>query len=1017
MAFPVKSKICNSIKVLLIILDKDQRIEYINKYTKEILNWKTKGIIGCKFNSIWEEFGFPNLINSVGHLILKNQFLSINNRILYWQSFKDSANGNKGIILIGQDMTKIHELHLQIQTLNQNIRNEKLKQHRICRKLENIFKEVTGKKFSKQLSPSKYGELTRDYLKNIIAKIPCYIYWKDLNFRYLGCNDMALSWLGLESIKDFIGKTDYDFGWDRSLVDTYREIDKEIISTGKPRFNIEEILVNNKGEKLSVLLNKIPLFDNKNEVIGIVGISIDIAKHKNEKNFPYSKNLEEVNATKVKEEELHRTMEKMVEEVTGQIIPERLPPDQYVAQIRDYLGSIIAKMPCYVYWKDKKFRYLGCNEITSKIMGLSSIEEVINKTDYDFGWDKDLVNGYRRIDTEIIKTGKPKLNLEETLIDKEGKEFHLLVNKMPLFGYKGEVIGIVGVSVDITERKNMEKALRKAKEAAEVGNKVKTEFIANMSHDIRTPIAGMLGMVQDLLNVAEEAKSSSNSPIPNIVEIVSRDAELLMGATYELLQLCNEILEVVRLESGKKAERLESFDLRELIQHNVELLQPVAHHKKIKLFSEVNESVPQYIEGMRIYLDRILLNLISNALKFTETGFVKVSLNFPNKGVSSHQIGDTVILEITIEDSGIGIPNDKFDMLFENFSRLTPSYEGLYKGAGLGLYTVKRYVDAMNGTIKVISEVGKGTSFIVSTPFIISDHAERPEVSVRLPKRRSGRDLQVEALSQTMETFSKNKGKVFSVLVVEDNTLAAMAVKITLDSFNCIIDVAENGEEAIKKAESSIYDFILMDVGLPDMDGTEATKMIRALEDKGKSSVPIIALTGHSDEGKRREECLNAGMQEVFGKPLQRLAVESILQRFVCTKKKWHQEEVNTCVSSQPLVEVIDWDACVQMCNGNPEVTYKLLHVLEDDLELTKKKLTRAYEENDVALLCTELHRVRGGISYLKVPQLAKALKVFHETVKNETSNCELLEKTYIDVQIAIENFKKVLAKYYRKYN
>lgn len=567
-----------------------------------------------------------------------------------------------------------------------------------------------------------------------------------------------------------------------------------------------------------------------------------------------------------------------------------------------------------------------------------------------------------------------------------------------------------------SRNKQVIEEVRRRSVKAEANSKAKSEFIANMSHDLRTPITGILGMVQDMLNTADHAEASlatknslkDASVLRNMIETVQRDGYYLMGATDELLQLCNEILEVVRLESGKLEDNVESFDIHSLITHNIDLLQPVARHKKLQLLYDIDNSVPQFLSGSRIYLDRVLLNLISNALKFTEEGSVKISAKLLHSSNPSISVvtGEEIRIKILVEDTGVGIPEDKFDTIFEHFSRLTPSYEGLYKGAGLGLYTVKRYIKAMDGRIDVSSKLNKGTCFTITLPFTVSDHADTIKQSIRSTKQIK---QSVEKSEIKSEETDFKKDALASILLVEDHMLAAIAVTAVLKPFNCHIERAENGAQAVKMAEEGRYDLILMDIGLPDFSGIEATKKIRALNDVKKSQVPIVALTGHANNPEMRQEALEAGMQEVMSKPAQPLALESILQQFVFKAEAKEIDHHETAVASNDVtaeLTIIDWGACVRMFKGDPEFTRNMLSMMDEDLNNVKRVLAEAYAKRDTKALREELHRCRGGVCYLKLPELECTLEKFHEAVKEIPQDEIRLEQTYAALQQAIENFK-----------
>lgn len=544
---------------------------------------------------------------------------------------------------------------------------------------------------------------------------------------------------------------------------------------------------------------------------------------------------------------------------------------------------------------------------------------------------------------------------------------------------------------------------------AEANSRAKSEFIANMSHDIRTPITGMLGLVQDMLNKAEEIKSSDSSGkslidlqclLNDTTTTMKRNSEYLMVATDELLQLCNEILEVTRLESHGAAESEESFNIRELIQHNIDLLLPVAEHKKIVLTANINSSVPDFLLGIRLYLDRVILNIVSNALKFTKAGTVKITVDLVEVSDKEFSKGDNVNLIFIIEDTGIGIPEEKFDTIFEHFSRLTPAFEGIYKGAGLGLYTVNRYVIAMDGEIHVESEVGKGSRFTINIPFIVSDKTD-VSITPRIPRQKFQMANIASPIQESLVQDTTTE-KPFSVLVVEDNSPARMAITIQLRPFKCNVDTAEDGTQAVEKAKSGNYHLILMDIGLPDFSGIEATKQIRALQDKQRSNVPIVALTGHANDPEKRQEAFAAGMQEVLSKPAQPLILESIFQRFVFSPTV---DETENCVDAKSL-PVIDWDVCLHMCIDDVSFTHKMLTMLCDDLIKTKAKLASAYSNKDTQELRSLLHYTRGAVCYLKVPQLEQALKAFHKAVKAIPQEHVELDRLYMDLQQAIDAYQ-----------
>nr|MBA2650883.1 PAS domain-containing protein [Tatlockia sp.] len=637
-------------------------------------------------------------------------------------------------------------------------------------------------------SPEKKNSLEQSnsmyYLTNLINDFPGSIYWKDKNGIYLGCSHLMLSLTGFCSSSDIIGKTDEQL-WGKENAKIIRNNDKQVMELGYLLTCCETAII--QGEQRFFTSVKMPLKDNNNNIIGIIGNSIDVT------------DLE--------------TAKRKAEEDTQAALAN--------------LNTIVDCTPGNLYWKDREGNYLGGNAFMIKAVGLKSKKQLVGKSDYElFGIDK--ADALRKNDKEVMESGKT-MNIEEVVTLPNGKQHFYLAAKMTLRDNQNNVIGIIGNSLDITKIKQMEKELQDAKNKAELANKAKSEFIANMSHDIRTPLTGIIGMTQEMFNVAEDMQpilehASSDEKIGpqdkylpllrSIVDKVQEDSQLLIGATDELLELCNEILETMQLESGHCPEEVESFNLYDLIKHNISLLQPAACHRKLTLSFDIDKQIPTYFSGLRNYLDRTLLNLLSNALKFTEKGFVKIEVRLSDTPNSSYQPGDSLTLEISVEDSGMGIPKDKFETIFEHFSRLTPSYQGLYKGAGLGLYTVKRYIEAMNATIEVDSEVGKGTRFIVTLPLTVSDHSDR-EKEAPLPKRAKTQVAQsASAASKPKERTMDNLSA--AVLVVEDNLLAAKTLQSFLTRLNCASDHAKNGEQALMMVQTNDYDLVLMDVGLGD---------------------------------------------------------------------------------------------------------------------------------------------------------------------------------------------------------
>ncbi|MCD6056072.1 MAG: two component system histidine kinase [Gammaproteobacteria bacterium] len=680
-----------------------------------------------------------------------------------------------------------------------------------------------------------------------------------------------------------------------------------------------------------------------------------------------------------------------------------------------FLAEVLSRLPSYIFWKDRDCTYLGCNKTYSDSVGLPSPREIIGKTDYDLPWSKEESDAYRADDQEVMRMNRPKINFEEAQTTAEGKKITLLTSKVPLTDDNGEVIGILGIYNDITELKSAQNLLIEAKDKADIANKAKSEFIANMSHDLRTPMTGVLGMIEILRDTIKKAanliKPNSTlslddyrSTFETLLIQIEEYASIAKTSSVTLINFFNEILEVLQLETTRSLPKPAIFNLPNLIQKNVDLFLSMATHKKITLSYRIAESVPIYVESIYSYLDRCLSNLIGNGLKFTEKGYVKILVTLEDEK-KTYKAGDFTTIVIRVMDSGIGIPNDKFDTIFENFSRLTSSYDGIYPGTGLGLYTVKRYVEAMGGEIKVNSEIGKGSCFTLR----LSLKAARPSDETSM-KRQPLFPQPAQPAVVTNLTTSEKPGvanQASSVLVVEDNIPAAMVVRSMLNSLHWPTDLAKTGAQAVQMASQTDYDFILMDVGLPDFSGIEATKQIRSLNSP-RSQVPIIALTGHGNDPQRRQEALDSGMQEVLTKPATLPDLENIVKRFAHTKDEIPSAESKyekLATREDTSLAIINWDGCVQKCIGNVDFTKELLALFAHDLKASQETLAKHYTNRDEVALRAELHRVRGGISYLALPQLENALQIFHNAVKANPQGLESLDKQYKAVEQAMQAF------------
>jgi PAS domain S-box-containing protein len=418
-------------------------------------------------------------------------------------------------------------------------------------------------------------------------------------------------------------------------------------------------------------------------------------------------------------------------------------------------------------------------------------------------------------------------NLELYLIATDGSNVPVLCSISNLHDKRDQTNGVLIVAKNITLQKKTEEELRKSKEQAESASIAKSRFLANMSHEIRTPLNGILGLTELLYQ--------------DTINSASREyLEIMRSSGKTLISLINDILDLSKVESDMLKLEKTPFSFREMLESNLHPYKHLASQKGLVMDYTIDENIPNRLAGDTTRITQIILNLVGNALKFTEKGNITVAFTLQNKS------DDKATIQVVVTDSGIGIPATKIDSIFQRFSQADDSTTRKYGGSGLGLTIAKRLVELMGGTISVQSPVANG----VGTAFIFTMVLEV------LP-------IQDNRTNQVRNAMKKLKfNNPISVLIVDDNPVNLLVAKRMLINFGGKVTLAENGQDALDRVKEETFDCVLMDIQMPVMDGYEATRRLREMNYK----MPVLALSANVFS-EHVSKSIESGMNGHLNKP------------------------------------------------------------------------------------------------------------------------------------------------------
>ncbi|MCJ8166316.1 PAS domain S-box protein [Pontibacter sp. E15-1] len=504
---------------------------------------------------------------------------------------------------------------------------------------------------------------------------------------------------------------------------------------------------------------------------------------------------------------------------------------------------------------------------------------------------------------------------------------------------------IIAIAQDITDRMRTEVQLTKAKEAAEESARVKENFLANMSHEIRTPMNGILGMAGLL------KKTTLDSAQQNLLQIIQQSAD-------NLLVVINDILDIAKIEAGKMEIEQIPFDLAESIRAAYKTFIYKAEEKEINYVLEPINLPHAIMLGDPYRLNQVLLNLLNNAIKFTEEGTVRLACHV------LAETAENLTVEITVSDTGIGIPASKIDVIFDGFTQAYSSTTRKYGGTGLGLNISKTLVEMQQGTLTVESQEENGSTFKVHITYLKSMDAA-PKVKEEV--------IDFTSLSH------------IHLLMAEDNEVNIFLAQSIVEGWGARIDIARNGVEAVELARQNTYDIILMDIQMPELSGIDATMQIRKLEDKAKANVPIIALTANALKGDA-EKYIGAGMNDYISKPFEeeklfmKIAALTTPQAPARSVSLAYTDTARTHASQEgPLY---DLSLLQKMSRGNQQFLNRTQELFIQTVPLTVEDLHQKHAASDWTGVSAAAHKLKSTIDTMQISTLKEVVRKVESDAK-----------------------------------
>jgi PAS domain S-box-containing protein len=623
-----------------------------------------------------------------------------------------------------------------------------------------------------------------------------------------------------------------------------------------------------------------------------------------------------------------------------QDISERKQIENKVRVQEEKFRNIIANMNLGLLEVDINENIQFANQSFIDISGYE-LDEIIGKNPVDifvFGENKGIISSKGN----LRKNGKSDI-YQIPIKNKRGELKWWAISGAPNYDDKGNLIGSIGIHLDITDQKQLEIELEDEKLKALEASKAKEVFLANMSHEIRTPLNAIIGFLREL----EKLKPS---------EIQKKYLKNSTLASKHLLSIINNILDISKIEAGEMALENTDFELDKTIQNVITILEPKATQKGIKINLIYDFSIAKALLGDAVRIEQILFNLIGNALKFTQKGSITIQCELVKEYNNYQEIC------ISIIDTGVGMNSKFIDTIFSKFSQEEIDTTRKFGGTGLGMAITKELIDLMNGKIAIQSEKNKGTII---------------KINLNLEKG-SIKNLVVVKNRAAFVNFEKTK-----ILLVEDNDFNRIVAQNSLKMANCEVVEAENGQEAISILKNNSFDIILMDIQMPIMDGIEATIIIR---NELKLNTPIIALTANAFKTEI-EKCKSIGMNDTITKPFEENVLLETISKYINTPKPTELEY------SKPKLSY-NLNNLKTLSRGNEEFVQKMIQIFIKQTNDIIIEAENAIGENNFEEVSRLIHKIKPSIDGMAI-----------DSIKKEVRELELFSKTSNDKEKITEMF------------